>query len=476
MSPFRSNFRFVFALLLAGLAFSARAAELPAAFTAALKQAGIPLDHVAVVIQAVDAPLPRLSHNADAAMNPASVMKLVTSWVALAQLGPAYTWTTEVWANGVVRDGRLEGDLVIKGNGDPTLTLERIWLMQRELRAHGIREIHGDLLLDSRYFDLPPPDPGAFDGEPLASYNAAPGPLLANFNTLALRLAPVGGQVTVMPEIALPGVTFESRLVPDDAPCNGWKDRITPSIPDPARHDLVLEGRYARACGEKILPLNLFEPAATFDLIFRALWAEAGGVITGSTVPGVAPDTPPLLRFASVPLADALTSLNKFSNNVMTRNLFLTLGAQAERAPATLEKGQRAVRAALAGQGIDTRKLVLENGSGLSRIERVSAKLLTQLLLAAWRHPNFSEFESALPILAIDGTLKNRFNGSPLAGQAHLKTGSLRDARALAGYVLDAGGKRLAFVMLINHANAEQAEPAQRILLEWAQANGSAAP
>ncbi len=476
MSPFRSNFRFVFALLLAGLAFSARAAELPAAFTAALKQAGIPLDHVAVVIQAVDAPLPRLSHNADAAMNPASVMKLVTSWVALAQLGPAYTWTTEVWANGVVRDGRLEGDLVIRGNGDPTLTLERIWLMQRELRAHGIREIHGDLLLDSRYFDLPPPDPGAFDGEPLASYNAAPGPLLANFNTLALRLAPVGGQVTVMPEIALPGVTFESRLVPDDAPCNGWKDRITPSIPDPARHDLVLEGRYARACGEKILPLNLFEPAATFDLIFRALWAEAGGVITGSTVSGMAPDTPPLLRFASVPLADALTSLNKFSNNVMTRNLFLTLGAQAERAPATLEKGQRAVRAALAGQGIDTRKLVLENGSGLSRIERVSAKLLTQLLLAAWRHPNFSEFESALPILAIDGTLKNRFNGSPLAGQAHLKTGSLRDARALAGYVLDAGGKRLAFVMLINHANAEQAEPAQRILLEWAQANGSAAP
>jgi D-alanyl-D-alanine carboxypeptidase/D-alanyl-D-alanine-endopeptidase (penicillin-binding protein 4) len=171
----------------------------------------------------------------------------------------------------------------------------------------------------------------------------------------------------------------------------------------------------------------------------------------------------------SEPLTDALTSLNKFSNNLMTRNLFLTLGAEAFGAPATLEKGARAVTATLAERGISTRKLVLENGSGLSRIERISATTLSQLLGAAYRSPLFAEFESALPIVAIDGTLKRRFNGSALAGNAHLKTGSLRDVSALAGYVYTLEGRRVSFVMLVNHGNARQSEAAQRALLEWVQ-------
>jgi len=215
------------------------------------------------------------------------------------------------------------------------------------------------------------------------------------------------------------------------------------------------------------LSLNLFDPATTFDHIFRGLWAEAGGTLSGQTVPGIAPATTPLLRVESPPLTDALISLNKYSNNLMTRNLFLTLGAEAYGAPATLDKGARAVRAALVRRGVTMDKLVLENGAGLSRIERVSATLLSELLRAAYASPLFAEFESALPIVAIDGTLKRRFNGSPLAGNAHLKTGTLRDASALAGYVDTANGRRIAFVMLVNHANASQAQAAQQALLEW---------
>ncbi|MDO9007966.1 MAG: D-alanyl-D-alanine carboxypeptidase/D-alanyl-D-alanine-endopeptidase, partial [Thiobacillus sp.] len=215
------------------------------------------------------------------------------------------------------------------------------------------------------------------------------------------------------------------------------------------------------------LSLNLFESVATFDFIFRGLWAEAGNTLTGPTLPGMAPPTPPLLRFASLPLTEVLTSLNKSSNNLMTRNLFLTLGAEAFGAPATLDKSARAVRVALARRGVSTHKLVMENGAGLSRIERVSATTLNQLLRAAHASPLFSEFESALPIVAIDGTLKRRFNGSPLAGSAHLKTGTLRDTSALAGYVYTASGHRMVFVMLVNHANAKQAQSAQQLLLEW---------
>jgi len=464
--------RILIGLLLAGLAVSVRAAGLPAAFTDALEQAGIPLDHLAVVVQPLDAAAPVLSHNAEAALNPASVMKLVTSFAALNQLGPGYAWTTDVWADGTISDGVLNGDLVIKGRGDPTLTLERMWLLQRELRARGVRHIRGNLVLDLSHFDLPPIDPGAFDGEPLALYNAAPGALVANFNATTLRLKPDADQVLIVPDIALPGVALTSRLVLEDsAECNGWKDAITPALPDPERFELVISGRYVRGCGERDLSLNLFEPAATFDLIFRGLWAESGGTLSGATVSGRAPGTVPLLKFSSEPLTEALSRLNKYSNNLMTRNLFLTLGAEKYSAPATPGKGARAVRDVLTQRGIPTRKLVLENGAGLSRIERVSADALTQLLRAAYHSPLFAEFQSALPIVAVDGTLKRRFNGSPLTGNAHLKTGTLRDVSALAGYVYTVNGQRVSFVMLVNHPNARRSEAAQRALLEWVQAD-----
>ena len=463
--------------LLASLVVSTRAAELPDSFIAALKKADIPLDHVAVVVQPLDNAAPLITHNASAAMNPASVMKLVTSFAALHQLGPRYSWPTDVWADGPVRDGVLEGDLIVKGYGDPSLTLERVWLLQRELRARGVHHIQGDLLLDTSYFELPPLDPGAFDSEPLALYNAPPGALVANFNATTLRLKPEGDTLEIVPEIALPGVAIRADVVLTPATgCNGWKDTVTPAIPDPARRELVLSGHYPRGCGEQALSLNLFEPAATFDFIFRGLWMEAGGSLSGQTLPGMAPATPPLLRVESPPLTDALTSLNKFSNNLMTRNLFLTLGAASFGAPATLDKGNKAVRATLSRQGITTDKLVLENGAGLSRIERISASTLNQLLRAAYASPLFSEFESALPIVAIDGTLKRRFNGTALAGNAHLKTGTLRDVSALAGYVYTASGHRVAFVMLVNHENAKRANDAQRLLLEWVWHDQTAPP
>lgn len=465
---------FLFTWSLAGwlAAAAVQAAALPPAFVAALQRADIPLDHVAVVVQPLDADTPWLTHQADAAMNPASVMKLVTTFAALAQLGPAFTWTTEVDASGPVENGRLNGALLVRGQGDPSLTLERLWLMQRALRTQGVRQVSGGLVLDSRYFDLPETDPGAFDGEPFAPYNAPAGALVANFNAVSLRLQPsaTGVRLTLDPD--LPGVTLVNRVRLDaTAACNGWRDALLPGFADAAQHELVIEGRYPASCGVQTWHLSLFEPGRTFDEVFRALWRESGGELTG--MPRVEETTAvPLLRFASEPLADVLKRLNKHSNNLMTKNLFLTLGAQAYGAPGTPEKGERAVRAALQQAGITTGKLVLENGSGLSRIERVSAALLNQLLRAAWKSLWYAEFESALPIVGLDGTLARRFNGSPANGRAHLKTGTLRDVSALAGVVLGHNGRRVAFVMLVNHAHAAQAIEAQRVLLEWTAADG----
>lgn len=450
-------------------AAQAWANNLPQGVADALLKAGIPAESVAVFVQPLAGGVPVLSVNAAQPMNPASTMKLVTSYAALQSLGPDYTWKTGFWARGEISEGRLQGDLIVRGGGDPYLTLERIWLMQRALRAKGVREIAGNLVLDLTTYDLPPADAGAFDGEPLAAYNAPPSPLVADFNVQYLRFVADGEAVAIRPELPLAGVKLISRLEPTEGPCNGWSDAILPSRPDSELKALVVfEGAYPRACGEKRLPLYLLEPAENFAQIFRALWEESGGKWEGAFVQGIAPpETAPLLEFGSPPLADVIRPLNKHSSNVMTRMLFLTLGQEKFGAPATLGKSVSAMHEILRAQNLDFPELVLENGAGLSRVERISARSMGQLLLAAYRSPHYSELESALPISAIDGTLRRRFNGSAFTGHAHLKTGSLRDVRALAGYLIDRNGSRMAVVMFVNHANADQSEEAQAALLNW---------
>lgn len=464
-------------VLLWAIGAAASANGLPAEVTQALQQAEIPLHAVSFVIQPLNTTKPVLAHRADQAMNPASVMKLLTSVVALEKLGPVFTWQTRVWAEGEIRQRTLYGDLIIQGEGDPTLTLERLWLLQREIRARGIDSIQGNLILDTHLFELPALDAGALDGEPLAVYNALPGALLANYNATTVRLRAVENNVQITHDLNLSELTMTSQLVVDDMPCGEWKDRLSLITFDAVHKELRFEGRYARDCGEKQLNLNVFDPAHHFDATFRAMWKQSGGELSGHTQLGKAPDDrAALISFTSLPLAEALRSLNKYSNNVMTRNLYLTLGAAHAGAPATLEKSRRAIDAWLMEKKINAPELVLENGAGLSRIERVSARNLVRILQAVYTSPYFSEFESALPIVAVDGTLKRRFTDTPVAGRAHLKSGTLQDVRALAGYVLNRSGQRVIFVMMINHPNAERADGAQRALLAWTYAHSMQAP
>ena len=159
--------------------------------------------------------------------------------------------------------------------------------------------------------------------------------------------------------------------------------------------------------------------------------------------------------------------INKFSNNVMARQLYLTIAADQAGVPASTANGQRAIKAWLARKGIDVPELVIENGSGLSRIERISAQSLTTLLVAAFRSPVMPELVASLPLIAVDGTMRRRMKSESIAGQAHIKTGSLSDVRAIAGYVLDRNGRRYAVSMIVNHANAQQSQAAQDALLNW---------
>jgi len=439
------------------------AADLPAPVELALRRVGVPSSSVAIVVQEVGTPRATLAACASASMNPASVMKLVTTYAALELLGPAYRWKTEVYTDG--------DNLALKGYGDPKLNLQSFWLMLRALRGRGLRDIKGDIILDRSHFSPQPEAP--FDDDTYRPYNVAPDALLVNFKALRFNFIPEAarGTVQVFLEPPMPGLELVNtlRLVESSSCPEGraFRDRIQAEFrPRPPR--AAFTGPYPAACGEREMNVALYHPEDYVTGMVRQLWTEMGGWWGGTAREGlVSPAARLIYTHESEALAEAVRDINKFSNNVMARQLYLTLAAETGGAPARPERALASIRQLLTLRGIKAPELVIENGSGLSRIERISAANLALLLQAAWRSAVMPEFVASLPVVAADGTMKKRLRGEGVAGQAHIKTGLLNDARAMAGYVLDRSGKRQVVVMLVNHPNAPQADAAQDALLAW---------
>jgi D-alanyl-D-alanine carboxypeptidase/D-alanyl-D-alanine-endopeptidase (penicillin-binding protein 4) len=441
---------------------------LPPTVLKALKAAQIPAASVAVVVQPVDAAAPLVAHNAGQAMNPASVMKLVTTYAALDLLGPAYTWKTTAWVEDAAVDGILRGNLYLRGSGDPRFAIEHLWSLLRQLRVRGIERIAGDVVLDRTVFNVPSIDPGAFDDKPMRPYNVGPDGLLLNFRALRFTLLPDNGKPRLLLETPSDGLRVDNQLRAGNGECgSNWKDQISVRlIPENNGNRLEFTGSYAALCGEKTLNLSPLPADAQAGGLIRALWKELGGSLGGQVRDGSVPVGASLLaRHESAPLADAVRDINKFSNNVMARQVFLTLGNDS--APATAERARQRISDWLAGRNLRFNELVLDNGSGLSRSERISADSLNRLLLDAWKNPVMPEFVSSLPIVGIDGTMKKRLNGSEATGRAHIKTGTLDGVKTAAGYALDAQGRRCTVTFLINHPKAQAGSAAIDALLVW---------
>ncbi|HEU4708006.1 MAG TPA: D-alanyl-D-alanine carboxypeptidase/D-alanyl-D-alanine-endopeptidase [Methylophilaceae bacterium] len=454
-------------------------AELPVPVSEALSRAGIPQENVAVYVQQVDSAQPLISHYADQAYSPASVMKLLTTYAALDMLGPAYRWQTEVFRDGPLQHGVLDGNLIIKGHGDPYFRTEDFWQLLTYLRQSGIRQINGNLVLDDSFFAPLAEDPGAFDGEPYRAYNALPDALLVNFKATSFRLVPDsdGHKVNIYPNPDVAEIQVDNRLKLTEGGCGDWKHRLQYAVEPVAEGDgsaktdrvrIHFTGSYAQDCGEKALELSLLNDGGYAYSLFRKLWQELGGTFNGGLQHGpMLQDAVLLAQYQSPPLAEIVRSINKYSNNLMTRQLLLTLGAEYNGVPGTEAGGETAIHQWLSNKQMDFPELVMENGSGLSRIARISAAHLSWLLLDAYRSPVMPELMSSLPIPAVDGTLKSRLKDSGVAGRAHIKTGSLEGVRSIAGYVLDHDGRRWAVVFLVNHPLAWKAADAQDALIDW---------
>ncbi len=451
------------------------AQPLPASVRQALQKAQIPASALYVYVAPARIESGALlAHQAQVPANPASTAKLVTSFAALDLLGPAHTWTTRLATDGqLLPNGVLQGNLYLQGQGDPKLVTERLWLLLQQVQAAGIRHVQGDVVLDRSAYADTGSDPAAFDGEPLKPYNAAADALLINFQSQLFRFVPdeAQGVVNVSLQPPLAGIELPAQLPiqagPAQALCGDWRAQLRADFSLPLRP--VFRGSYPSGCGERWWPIAHGEPAQFALRAVAGMWRSLGGGLQGQVRWGLMPSqATPRGVFESPPLAEVLRDVNKYSNNVMAQHVYLALAQQrAPQQPAHPDTAREALLAWWQQRlGPDTPAPHMDNGSGLSREGRISAQSLGRLLQVAYASPVMPELMASLPIYGQDGTLRRR---APTVS-AHLKTGSLRDVQAIAGYVHTRTGERRVLVAIVNHTHASSARPVLEALLEWSAA------
>lgn len=387
---------------------------------------------------------------------PASVNKILTSYTALKKLGPTSTFKTSLYHEGRISDGTLQGNLYLKGGGDPSLVSERMWMLTNDFIRQGIKRVRGDLIGDANYFDTertPPSRPEYLKDE---AYNAPVGALSFNFNTTTIYASPgdkVGQppQVYIDPENSYVEVVNQAKTVKAGSGTDLSVARLEGVKGD--RGDTVLvRGKIAFDSDEVRFYRNIVNPTLYTCQMFQEFLERRGIKIEGSIKEGKVPSSAKeILVFESLPLWQVIWGLNKFSNNFVADQILKKLGAEFWGVPGTLQKGLVVTQDTLEDIGMSRKSYQLEDGSGLTRKSRLSAAQVTQVLLAAYHDFTISsEFMASLGRAGEDGTLKKRIPGSIAKGQIRAKTGSLDGVAALAGYASTLEGEPVAFAILLN--------------------------
>jgi len=458
-------------LAFAPLVVAASDDTLPIPVQNVLRHRQVPDDTLSVYVEDLESGEILLRWQDGIPRNPGSTIKLLTTLVALDVLGPTYAWQTDIFALGPINDGRLDGDLLIRGGGDPFLVTERVWQLLRRIRQAGIRDISGDLLIDDSYFAVDNHDPAAFDRQPLRAYNVAPNALLMNFKVVRYWFEPnrEANSVQIWLDPLLANLAVDNRLTLAPGACSGYQRGITITSND-AIDKMTFSGKFPSGCKRYAMDRTALEHNEFAYGLFTALWRESGGIFEGGWKNAVAPkNVEPLIQFGSLPLADVITRINKYSNNVMARQLLYTLSAEVLGVPGTEAGGRRVVGDWLQQRGLEFSELAFDNGAGLSREARMTAADFAAMLRFAWQQTYMPEYVASMSLAGLDGTLTNRLDNRVLEGSAHLKTGSLDHVSAIAGYLQSRSGRRFVVVVLQNHADIHRGpgEEIQEALLRW---------
>ena len=497
---------------------------LPAELIALLRSSGVPLKNFGISVRPVDASAPTMGLNAEEQFALASTTKIVTSLAALKLLGAAYQWRAEAYTTAPVQQGRTAGDLVIVG-GSGGLTPAELGRWFGRMHDEGLRQVGGRIVLDrvSLLHDGQSGQAATTVAE-AAPGGSPPDPRTYNLGASVVVVQPSKGElasVSLQPPMAGVAIVNEMLMGGNSTAVCGARVRWEPlTEASPGTLKLLVSGRWINDCGRQevafvkpptagatALAVNAPRsstdaPSAAADsaappgskaplaravspsTMVASLWAESGGQLRGgvvettrsrqSSVGGRADDAVPRDDRAwssrtATSMPGVMREMNKTSNNVAARDLLLSMGPPG---PMGQRAAQRRVATWLLGQGLADDDIRIDDGSGRSRLARGRPRALVQLLVNQWHAKDARVFVDSLPIAGVDGTLSRRMRGGAAAGRAFLKTGSLSDTRALAGYVAARSGKVYAVALLVSHAHAARATPVLDALVEWLAANG----
>lgn len=390
---------------------------------------------------------------------PASTLKLLTSAAALDRLGLGYQWETKLFADKPVSKRKIEGNLYLKGYGDPALITERLLLIAADIRNRLFQEVTGDLVVDATYFDneLLNPAWGAMADNSDRSYVAATSAVSINFNSFTGVAVP--GEKAGDPALVYMEPVTRFVRVDSTATTGGPRAPLTlvaSRIGTAARPVMQVKGSIPSSLAAKRFYKQVPDPALYAGHLLKEFLEREGVKFGGTVRVASTPEGAQIVQtFTGPPLSEVIRYLNKHSNNFVAEMLLKTLGAQQKGEPGTTAKGLEVIKEFSADIGLDLNQLEIHDGSGLARKNQMTARQLGKVLDWVFHNAEiFPEYAASLPVAQTDGTIRRRLRNPKVAQRIRGKTGLLDGVTTLAGYMFPLGAKPIGYVFFVNGPGA----------------------
>lgn len=442
--------------------------DIPKAYKEVMQRYNFPPDSYSFVVKNLtnkdESPV---IYNQEKLFNPASVAKIITTFIALNDLGPSFKWKSDIFYTGEVVKGKLLGNLIFQGRGDATFSLTDLEKMIRKIQKNGIQVIEGDLIFDRSYF-APVRQVKYFDNEPMRAYNVLPNPIVIQSNTINFKFLLKENQLAIESSPELKNLKIKNLLTLNNNKCVGWKNLLDyRKVSHNQKDTIIFNGKYSKRCFNKEIDLSVVDNSKYFYQAFKDLWERNGGQFHGVYQETYLHDSNAELITShfSEPLSELIRDINKFSLNLMSRNLLLTVIAEQGNIPVIEPMINSYVRNWLNKNNINIKGLIFDNGAGLSRKALLSTQQLLTLMEMIYSHPLMPEMIASFPIVSVDGTLEKRMSYSSVRENGHFKTGSLKHVNAIAGYFVDQRMDKKIFIFIMNDPKANQSQLLQQELI-----------